>query len=638
MAMKRLFIVYVVLQAVVTMVYAQQQQGVVKTRGRMVNGVLQPGKGLAGATVYITGRQAVMSQGNNGKFSFPVSGQKYRVEKVVKKDYQLVDYGVCTEYKYSENPLRLVMEMPEQQQSDLLAAERKIRRNLQRQLEEREDAIEHLKNVSQQEKDSLLRILYQQQGDNEKLIADMAKRYSTLDYDQLDEFYRQVSWLIENGELTRADSLLRTRGDINVQVQGILKQGEALQEQKQQIEKAETVLQADIDEAARRCYGYYETFFAQHQNDSAAHYLELRASLDTTNVEWQTDAGNMLYQYVASYEKALAYYHRVLRCARNMTGKRQAELSAEAYNNIGNVYIQKGDYAIADSFYHQQLSVCLEIIPDDFTQLGDSYYGCGVANYRKGDYDHALEYLQKSREMFMQTPVMDKRKLAHIANVEGCVYSDKGDNDKALEYFLKSLDMLREILDEQHQDVAMAYLNTGRTYNVKKEFDKADEMFNKGLAIYLEVLGNRHPSVAITYINLGVAYFARKNYKLAEEYFHKSLETLHAVFGPVHPNVALVYQNLGAIYGEQGRLNESLECYEKALPIMIQIMGPEHPQVAMAYLGMGATCYMLGKYELSLEYLEKGLPIIKKIWGDDNFYVKDTVNSIEEVKAKLGKK
>ena len=60
--------------------------------------------------------------------------------------------------------------------------------------------------------------LYDDQQNNDKLIADMAKRYSTLDYDQLDEFYRQVSYFIENGELTRADSLLRTRGDINVQV------------------------------------------------------------------------------------------------------------------------------------------------------------------------------------------------------------------------------------------------------------------------------------------------------------------------------------------------------------------------------------------------------------------------------------
>ena len=282
-------------------IIAQTQQGVVKTRGRMVNGILQPGVGLAGATVQLDDRK-VVSKGAEGSFAFPITDQKYRINNVQKQGYQLVDYSVCTDYKYSENPLRLVMETPEQQQADLLAAERKIRRNLRRQLQQRENEIDALK-VSQQQKDSLLRVLYQQQGDNEKLIADMAKRFSTLDYDQLDEFYQQVSWFIENGELTRADSLLRTRGDINAQVQVILKQGEAIQEHKEQIQKAEAVHRADIDEAAKRCYSYYEKFFTQHQNDSAAKYLELRASLDTTNVKWANDAATY-FQMQNQFKKA----------------------------------------------------------------------------------------------------------------------------------------------------------------------------------------------------------------------------------------------------------------------------------------------------------------------------------------------
>lgn len=50
---------------------AQTQQGVVKTRGKMVNGKLVSGVGLSGATVTIQGRSAVLSQGS-GAFSFPV--------------------------------------------------------------------------------------------------------------------------------------------------------------------------------------------------------------------------------------------------------------------------------------------------------------------------------------------------------------------------------------------------------------------------------------------------------------------------------------------------------------------------------------------------------------------------------------
>ena len=87
------------------------------------------------------------------------------------------------------------METPEQAMQDKLSSERKIRRTLQRQLQERENEIETLKaenRISQQEYQQALQKLYADQESNEKLISEMAKRYSTLDYDQMDEFYRLV--------------------------------------------------------------------------------------------------------------------------------------------------------------------------------------------------------------------------------------------------------------------------------------------------------------------------------------------------------------------------------------------------------------------------------------------------------------
>ena len=291
--MKRAFILSLCM-LMLTVASAQTQQGVVKTKGRMVNGQLLPGTKLGGAVISVRGRSAVLSQAN-GQFSFPVSGQTFMLDSVRKKGYQLVDAEAAPKsYAVSKNPLFLLMETPEQQLQDKLTAERKIRRTLQQQLQKQEENIEHLKTLSQQEKDSLLRILYQQQGNNEKLIADMAKRYAMLDYDQLDEFYRQVSYLIENGELTRADSLLRSRGDINKLVQNIIQHGAAIQEQEEMLQQAKKVHQSDIDEAARRCYSFFETFLAQHLNDSAAYYLELRASLDTTNIDWLHEAGEFI--------------------------------------------------------------------------------------------------------------------------------------------------------------------------------------------------------------------------------------------------------------------------------------------------------------------------------------------------------
>ena len=176
---------------------AQTQQGFVKTKGRMVNGKLVPGQGLSGATVSVQGRTPVLVNAADGAFSFPTPNTTFRVDSVKKKGYQLVDMEACPKsYERSSNPLYILMETPEQQLQDKLNAERKIRRNLQKQLQEKEDEIEALKEesaISMEEYQRLLQQLYAEQESNERLISDMAKRYSELDYDQLDEFYRQVS-------------------------------------------------------------------------------------------------------------------------------------------------------------------------------------------------------------------------------------------------------------------------------------------------------------------------------------------------------------------------------------------------------------------------------------------------------------
>ena len=227
---------------------AQTQQGYVKTKGRMVNGQLMPGQGLKGTTVSIKGRTAVLVKSDDGAFSFPVPERQFRIDSVTKKGYQLVDMDACMRiHERSQNPLYIVMETPDQQQKDQLEAERKIRRHLQKLLQEKEDAIEALKEknkITQEEYHQSLQKLYADQQLNEQLISEMVKRYATIDYDQMDEFYRQVSFCIENGELTKADSMLRTRGDIRQQVNDILSRGQVIQDKEEQLAKAEAVHKA----------------------------------------------------------------------------------------------------------------------------------------------------------------------------------------------------------------------------------------------------------------------------------------------------------------------------------------------------------------------------------------------------------
>ena len=92
--MGRLLSLFFLLLSFAAAAQAPQQKGVVKTRGRLVNGKVVRGQGIPNAIIQLEERD-VQSQAKDG---------------VTKKGYQLLDQQSCREYAYSRDTLYLVME------------------------------------------------------------------------------------------------------------------------------------------------------------------------------------------------------------------------------------------------------------------------------------------------------------------------------------------------------------------------------------------------------------------------------------------------------------------------------------------------------------------------------------------------
>ncbi len=452
--MKRTVTLSAIILLIITSAMAQIQSGIVKTRGRMIDGKYVQGKGLPGAIVAIKDRMDIGVKNSDGSFSFPARGKQFMVQSVTKKEYTLVDAdAVPKTYLHSADTLFLVMERPDQLLQDELASQKRIRRTLQRQLEEREDEIEALKaenKITQEEYRQALQKLYADQENNEKLISEMAKRFSQLDYDRMDGFYRQVSHYIEQGELTKADSMLRSRGNLSKQIEAHLRTGETIQQKEKELKQAKAVYRHDNKELAQRCYSYYENFKMHHQNDSAAKYIEMRATLDTTNLEWLSEAADFIVTYLARYSDALKYYEAGLRHAIAQHGM-ESDSSALFYNNIGFTYSNQGDYSKALEYYQKALNIQEKIFGTEHPDVARSYNNIGFIYSNQGDYSKALEYDQKAlniREKIFGTEHPD---VATSYNNIGIIYYSQGDYNMALEYYQKALNILEKIFGKEHQ-------------------------------------------------------------------------------------------------------------------------------------------------------------------------------------------
>ena len=616
------------------MLTAQTQQGYVKTKGRMVNGKLVPGQGLRGATVSIKGRTAVLVNADDGAFSFPVAEAQFRLDSVKKKGYQLVDLDACPKtYKYSPNPLYIVMETPEQQLQDKLNAERKIRRNLQKQLQSKEDEIEALREankISQEEYQATLLKIYEEQESNEQLIADMAKRYSELDYDQLDEFYRQVSLFIEDGELVKADSMLRSRGDIKAQVNTIIQRGQTLQKEREKLQQAEAVQRADIEEASKRCHSFYETFYLQHQNDSAAHYLLLRAQLDSTNVEAQNEVAKFLVEFLSEFDKATPYYQTAMRQAKLQYGER-CEWVATILYNTGMVHYYRSELPEALEDFNQAKEIYSEILGDNHPEVATMINAIGLIHNSLGDYQTALDYFLQCAEIRKAALGENHFEVAAAYNNIGHIYAVLRDFSKAMEYQKKSLEIKKKLLGENDPSLAITHSNIGTIFYYQRDFDSAAYHLNKALEINIIALGESHPNTASSYSNAAMMYTVNKDYDKALEYNMKALTIMQKILGEDNPKMAYYYSNIGTTYIYMGNNEEALKYMNKALSNKKATLGEEHPDLADYYYNIGELYYRMGDKAKSIENFRTAQSIWEKAFGPKDQRVIKAQNTMDSI-------
>ena len=645
--MKRFFVFFHLFLLVYASASSQIQQGLVKTPGRInADGEYVPGKGISNVLVKVKGANEVNS-GNTGCFSLKLLKTKFYLENVIKNGYVLVDNDVLSkEYSISPDTFKIVLAAPQEQLDAEVANYRRIRRNLTRQLQKREDEIEELyasNKILKAERDSALQQLYSAHANNEKLIKDMVERYSRIDFDNLDEYNRKISEYILEGELVKADSMLNSKGDIHSRIKQLRSQeriNEAeraeLDEREAALLKSEEYARKNLDDIAADCYHKFEMFKIQHLNDSAAYYIELRAGLDTTNIDWQFDAGVFISEYLAEYDKAVNYYKLALQSALLKDGGRHPDVAA-SYNNIGYIYNRQGDYAKALEYYNKAVEILLSVLGERHPDVATSYNNIGYIYNRQGDYAKALEYYNKSLEIRLSVLGERHPDVATSFNNIGQIYHSQGDYAKALEYYNKSLEILLSVLGERHPDVATSFNNIGQIYYSQGDYAKALEYHNKSLEILLSVLGERHPYVATIYNNIGLAYHSQGDYAKPLEYCNKSLEIRLSVLGERHPDVATSYNNIGLAYHSQGDYAKALEYHNKSLEIRLSVLGERHPDVATSYNNIGGIYYSQGDYAKALEYLDKSYGILKDFLPDEHPYIKTVRGNIEYLKSKINK-
>lgn len=529
---------------------AQIQIVYVKTKGRLgSNGQVIPGQPIGGVVIKIKGLSNAFVSSHDGIISFPIPANKFFIQSVKKQGYVLSDpEATARQYTYSSNPLILVMETPSQLTDNKLANERKIRRTLQRKMQDKEDEIEALKEqnkITQEEYQKMLQQLYNEQENNEKLINDMAVRYSQIDFDQMNEFDRRINVCIMNGHLAEADSLLRSKGDISDRI-AELQIKERLSIATQTIEASIKAHEEARMDLAEDCYRFHERFLIEQQYDSAAYYLERRAALDTTNVRWNLDAGKFVMNYLFSKQNESIAYNYFKKALQLSLGKDEEDLDlANTYMCLGDMNFKWSNYSEAYQSYDKAVHIfeTFDINDIDACQCMErialSYNSMKL-------HEKAIEQLLSTLSNY-QTFHHERKDLIANCHINlGTAYENNKEYPQAFSHYENALLILDSITDRPIIEKAYCYNNMGSVCDKQELYDDAIKYYSSSLDIItkLKDLKIRQLDIGYIYNNLASTYFNQSNYKMALDYYIKSLHFLCSRLDKNHPTIKTIQENI----------------------------------------------------------------------------------------------
>lgn len=589
MRKNRLIILVLSVLACVT-TYSQTQEGYVKTLGRPN----KKGMALSGVSIKVKGEHNPVLSKTDGTFSMLLTNKKngdsYSLQEVRKNGYELNEAGVIgRQYAYSDKvPLTIVMVLSSQYQADKQRIENNAFRTAEKNYKAKLALLEEQKEKNTISKEKYREELQDLQDKFEKyqlMIDGLAEHYAHVDYDVLDENGKKINIYIENGELERADSLISQMFD---PIEALRRNKEALSKINQQLLQANELMdKANEDWAAllkqqekdaEHLYQLYTIALSRFDNDKARFYIETRAELDTTNVDWQIDAGAFFYQYVGDYDKTLSYNERALRMVKN-----QSIDAALCYHNIGTVLHMRNDYQQALGFYQKAIEIVNGLPEELHGHFVANYNNIGAVYKEQGDVEKALEYCQKALSVLNKIQKEETSDYANCYVNIGSAYYEKADFTNALTHFEKALSIYQRNYGEHNTDVALVYNNIGNVYMNTEDCLKALQIYQKALDIRLEILDEHHPEVANSYNNIGLAYFYHKEFEKALEYHQKALDIRQQLYGEHHVDVAMSNSNISWCYAMLEKYQDALPYCMKALNVSVGILGKEHPDAINCY-------------------------------------------------------
>ncbi len=269
---------------------------------------------------------------------------------------------------------------------------------------------------------------------------------------------------------------------------------------------------------------------------------------------------------------------------------------AIAYENLGHILMELGDYPESEIKFNQ----CLEIRKrggEDSPGYALALSNLATLNKNQGKYNEAEPLFRKSLNILEKSGKTNSPDYSLVSNNLATFYQTMGNFQMAEVLFLSIIDNYQKNYGKNNLEYATAIGNLATLYQITGKLAESQVLLEEALIIDGNLLGKQHPKYATTLHNLASIYQLEGDNQKAKPMLEEALRIDQSVYGEAHPKFAATLNNLGALAQDMGDYDQAENYFQQSLDIRKQVFGENHPDYAYAQFGLASLYQMTGDYQ-----------------------------------------
>lgn len=463
-----------------------------------------------------------------------------------------------------------------------------------------------------------------------EMVENLADKYARTDYDQIDAIDQEINLAIEEGLFDKADSLIRTKGNIEERHQKALewsqsskKQKKALDDQIAQWEDSEASRLKELENLAEDYYHSFTIELSRMNPEKAVDWLVKRSELAPQRFVWLIEVGKYYSTYLAKYNLAMEYFERAHKIAKKTKNIPQLML---VLNEKAGIYRQFHDLKHAEKNYLEVLNHAKQDSVTYCQTIATIYNNLGMLENEQKHYGKALEYYGKALSIVPDSLLTN---AVYVYSNISAVYHYLDKYDLADHYLDKAIEIATRRNDKLILSTCIQ--NKGTNYNEIGKYNEAISYYEKALALQNEMFPKNHPSRAVILENISTSYYNLSRYKESLDYSIQALLINQNVYGEMHPSVASCYRSISVLMLDAGQYNKALSYINKSWDINKVFYSEQSDKYASHCNDLGRVYNGLKQDSLAVEYYKKSLMIYETIGMDKTTYYATVCNNISTV-------